>query len=974
MKDVWQNSGSGLVAPSRIVRFNETPDSCGCSCRGKSTHKLVFSKNSLERRSTHKLVFSKNSLEGATRKFHRGSVLVMVVGLLTMIAMLGATFLLISHMERRTAEALAKQTPADPVAQGLVSQIQAKLREDLYIDATGVYHAATTVEEYTDYPSDGIDSWLASTENTTGTGTVLVGHITNDLIEDFDLLDGTPNNHVETTNVTFTKTGDQWNLFHNRRPVDTDGDDYADALLSPTGVTNAAGQEYHAAVRVIDLSALINVNTAGTDTGTLPAFTSPVHVELQQFLVDKLNAPPGAGGPCWTALNTTRGSDPADLETYYNQCASQLYSPTATTYLPFAIGDEVYLRWGLGNVSSPPPFQIGRLFDALTYQTSFRQNLTTFNCTRNLLRRANATLTKRIPLRETTNGTIDFMALSDTDPDGANKRNGLYTILAEALGNTDAARITAAHFVANLWAYMDGQDPDKAYEFEVTGHSAAPDPKVYGVVPQPFIVEAYAYNLQDSPLTPPPEDHGWAFAIELYNPSTNPITLGGKYKLVQGANEEIFPGSVSISAGGRYTIYTFGGKFDPGTGLRGDAAEADFGFDTIGSSEKHRWDSLDFVSGDPVRLVRIPLGNDPGDPKIEIDSVSKSDFGYVTNDVINDDTFVANGRRDDDTGTTISPDTRRHRYALQAMAKWRDGVPVGTTAPVGAAVKNHTLGSPNGDYYSWPALPAGNQQNEVSFSTYYGGFSILKSKNGATDVREMNSLTDVMKIFLVGAIDDGDKSLAEQLTSKANDSSRAYANELSTTQTGTGTSYPANVPFGVILGEICDVLPADTTRGDDTRVYGKVNINTATKETLLRLPWPDDVNGEDLTKAAAPNKEAIVDDIIDKRDNTYSGFKTPGQLATVLGDYFDANLNTPTTLDDSDADYLEERGKLYSAVANLVTVNSDTYAVYIYVQIPDGDDVDSLPEYEARYLGVIDRSNCRETGQQPAVLLFTPIK
>jgi hypothetical protein len=101
----------------------------------------------------------------------------------------------------------------------------------------------------------------------------------------------------------------------------------------------------------------------------------------------------------------------------------------------------------------------------------------------------------------------------------------------------------------------------------------------------------------------------------------------------------------------------------------------------------------------------------------------------------------------------------------------------------------------------------------------------------------------------------------------------------------------------------------------------------------------------------------------------------------------ESNL-TPATVDAPG--YLEARDALYKAVANCVTVNSDTFAVYVLVQLYPatvGQAGGPTPSGQAtatgagtvgyisqtRYLAVFDRSGCRLTTDKPAILLTAPL-
>ncbi|MHC4984105.1 MAG: hypothetical protein ACYTF6_13175 [Planctomycetota bacterium] len=89
------------------------------------------------------------------KRAKRGSAVLLVVGLLTMIALLGGTLLIVSRFNARTAEILVSKSQADQVAFGELSRILELLRDDLFIDAAmGPYGASSNPEDFCDGPAD----------------------------------------------------------------------------------------------------------------------------------------------------------------------------------------------------------------------------------------------------------------------------------------------------------------------------------------------------------------------------------------------------------------------------------------------------------------------------------------------------------------------------------------------------------------------------------------------------------------------------------------------------------------------------------------------------------------------------------------------------------------------------------------------------------------------------------------------------
>jgi hypothetical protein len=208
--------------------------------------------------------------------------------------------------------------------------------------------------------------------------------------------------------------------------------------------------------------------------------------------------------------------------------------------------------------------------------------------------------------------------------------------------------------------------------------------------------------------------------------------------------------------------------------------------------------------------------------------------------------------------------------------------------------------------------------------------------------------------------------------------------------------YPP-VPIGALVPEFFSCLSLDETRPDEPRrVFGRINVNSASKEVLAALPWPEKVFGENV------NRERVAEYIIAYRDKLSSprdysdrensmtnlrknadgrGFMTVGEVAIPIADYANSlagwNDYSKTVKNDSNVrsevqryDYAYERDMMFRDVSNLLTVQSDTYAAIIRVQIGDEDD----PKYAWDYLAVFDRSNCKNKSDVPALLMFTTLK
>ncbi|MDY6913527.1 MAG: hypothetical protein SVT52_03615 [Planctomycetota bacterium] len=861
----------------------------------------------------------------------RGSVLLMVVGLLTILAMLGGTLLIISHMDAKTSDALSAKSQADPIAEGIVSQVQALLKEDLYIDATngpyGNYDGSTSQEnwrKFIDHPayeSGGleveIDHWLASGWYS---GITTWAHVSNISGENLN----------DVNNVTVGAPDNDY--------ADADGDGDRDARFFDTGVTNNEGETYYAAVRVIDLAGLLCVNTgAQSDAATMPDTTRPVSIELSSFL-----------SGCYSNLHDERcgGTGTTDLEDFSENAAECLLAPSGD-YLPFAIGDEMYLRW----LTADAPTETGRLYDEITsLATDKRRQLTTFTCSRSLVRRPTGTFTEPLVL---TGSTINEI-----------RDRVVYMLAQLSIGADDNARQhIAAAFVANLWAYQSNGTTGFPWAFNYT--VGATSYTAYGVVPQPVITESYARFVQSSQPDPGPHDHKWFAAIEIYNPGSLPAGL--TYKLADTV--------ISVPVSGQRNIY-----YDyEGYGNLA-AIAADTGIDQATLNDGIRINGLQFYEGKTVKLTCTKLAS----PEIVIDEVSSADLNHSAASPT-DSSETDDIRRDDA--------TNRARYNIAAYLHTDDSGGVQQELGESNNLTESTTLSPDADY----SAPIIRKEGEIS------------------------DLGELLHIYCAGHFSDGSdeipftKRLLNSSISAIFDDNPArgrldpHPDDVAYDRpTGyTFTDYP-DVPAAAMLSEFFTLVPPDGTRTDitpDSRIYGRININTATEDVLERLPFETNITLSGYTNPVITVSD-VVDYIIAYRDMTQhgtsrnyasrsdpagaditnlrsndpnsniDGFLTAGEVAIPLADYVTDRIlaaNGGLTLDDLKklAPYLEARDALYRSISNLITVNSDVYAANIVVQLRDSD---GNTRYTWNYIAVLDRSNCDDTGDQPAVLLFSEIK
>ncbi|MFA6175197.1 MAG: hypothetical protein WC765_01310 [Phycisphaerae bacterium] len=187
---------------------------------------------------------------------------------------------------------------------------------------------------------------------------------------------------------------------------------------------------------------------------------------------------------------------------------------------------------------------------------------------------------------------------------------------------------------------------------------------------------------------------------------------------------------------------------------------------------------------------------------------------------------------------------------------------------------------------------------------------------------------------------------------------------------------------------------------NETRVRGRININTAPAFVISQLPWVSKANRKDLK---------IADAIVAYRDKTkvgsspdYSGllgrknitgiddiyespgFRSVGELLSVINssDIF-SNIrycgmdNQPQygfpdlqfdawSMDDGTTDDLEEQELIFARISDLATVRSDTFTAYILVRV-------GVNGPQKRFIAILDRTGVKQPTDKIKVEAFQQV-
>lgn len=917
-------------------------------------------------------------------KSNRGSALLMVVGLLTILALLGGTFLIVSRYERKQAQALESSPDPDARAQELFDTVRSKLVEDLYISGTsGPYSSAgssnaETWRRFIDCPPcdeifDKTDFWLASFEKNAGNVWPQISCVVSD---------------VPDKNAYLNQSND---LF------DTDGDNIGDSKESDLNIALLNGNRYAVSARIVDLSGLLNLNTVGATnpsniwTTVCPASINLVGLQKNTLTIDTniltliANGANGAQGRNGTNTSAT-------LQTYYDTCGYRFPSPASGSgYTPFSTSDEQYLRW----LSTTNPKQVGRIYEITknlasdSFGPSLRKYLTTASTSRSTLRYPESGFTTRLDLT--------YAKLSSTAD-----RQKLYKQLCETIDKSvDSKRKEMAQFVANLWSYT-------ATKTEISTNNFAFQPlnpavatpiaetfTVYGAVPQLVITDVFAAHAAPTQIdaTDPTygdpnfwkDDCGYAYAIELINPTNVTISVSNYSITCNGtttALSTILGAATEIQPGRTIVLYNFSGKAND----KGKDISALF-------SKSTNWYSctaLDFNKSNASTSVKITESR--GGTNFIIDEVKLSDIGWPTDLDITDKLEDPEATTEDDRkNRSICAGCIRDDSVTKLPTSGRDRVIVGGSGDDYAYAKIGPTNKASDSDITTACSPLGKSPNydtdatATSAITCPQGFSLnFDTKNYTDSEHKILNFADIANIYIVGP--SPTESLPKALGQYRDDTSKGKANFSSAYPSG---KYP-DVPWGTLVNEITEVLKIDNSSPTTealSKIYGRININTASQEVLMQLPFYIDVNfngicdtgenpvemREDFAKAiiAYRNNESVSTavgldfdraacGVTNSRTATtgsnYRGFLTPGEVAlpvyAIAGKYAEkAGATVGTTK------YQTLVNSAYKSIANLVTVNSDTFAVYITVHLkkPLGSS-EILNSW--RYLAIYDRSGC----------------
>jgi hypothetical protein len=964
-----------------------------------------------------------------------GSALILTVVLTSLLAIVGVMFVMVARVNKISTSAISENKGLDFAVETVIATIA----QQLVLDTPGVADPNDPNDEYYDYP-DANNAWLASLEpyeyDTNDYRWWQISDVTG-YIKDRELWWGSTNArqdvYVEPPDRTVIREYPEIKLDSDGRFLDVDdnvlteglladadGDGIADAKwIELDDITTSKGKPIYAAIRVIDNSAMLNVNTAYKFDSLSPEEkeidgSSQMQINLDELAID-INGVED--------LHTERCGSNDYLNLTWDDFSNGMIwriESAAGGYWPFDISDELELRYRYC-VSAPAQSRLentwdetiahsGKLYDATggrglddwyswildvnDTEGDRRHLVTAYNIDRVIDADGEKMVNvNRInPVAEPNIGTLYDAILA-----------GIYDANDANISDPQAV---AAQLAVNI---KDFSDDDS--EVSTLGEA-------YGFERPCVFISELVYKLVKTKIIPPggPVDANvyekhWSYGIELRkrHRGTNvddwQIVINGPNTIERNVPVADFGQDAS-----RYRVVLFQ---DPNAELESIVVYSDSpdnGETGVDPNVTLRWDRL------PLEYFA-----DPNSENYSYDVYFGTDYNDVR-DANNESGLWAEyqGRQDyysnsyDPYGPNVPMDTNTTYY-------WRiDDIYDNND-------KNIIETSGVWNFTTWATEP--NEVNEV-----IGPNDIIFDGNSTIELQRNSYPVDLVEVppWLVEDLPaDGNvvRSFQRDMTSNRwikRIWDTDHASSLGHRNNFASGSEPIQVRFGKFnnIGEIGmafmtnvygneDGIPQDADgleekdirlnlaetsfqqlfkyltvfdpgrhSGNDpneTRIKGRININTAPWYVIAQLPWvskrEDGYDSKSLAKAIVEYRDKTSTSVYFDRPGQ-PGFENIGQLNNIVDgndessiDYYwradggaagdqrgfpDLTTGSRTRLDGVPDDF-EERDLIFSRISDLVTVRSDVFTAYILVRIgTDGP--------QKRVVAILDRSGVRPDG------------
>ena len=871
-----------------------------------------------------------------------GSALILTVVLTSLLAVIGVMFIMVARVDKISTSAIIENKELNLA----VDSVIAKISEQLILDTPG---AADPNQEYYDYP-DPCNPWLASLEPYEfAPGNYRWRHIS----DIYDVIDPSTEDKIGLLQLLLTlglfDTDDEQVGPYNLKalpvspsdeitgaydpdevlppvafggPADADGDGVADSRwVQLPDATGSKGEPIFAAVRIIDNSAMLNVNTAYKfDPNTAASAADIDGSRLAQ--IHMLDFVKGVTDNVYDLHLLRCGGSLPDLVTFNDECAVRIENPDRTTinYLPYDISDELELR---NRYLLDVQQNTTRIELALPITLTYPAGKTFGNRIKPIDSNTELDKWKTILNPFDPNDMYNFRHLLTTynidrliDPNGNKMLNintaGAFDIYNKllAIRNADpnSFLITdaeAAQIAVNIKDYIDGNDPNlSSSHFDPYNEVSSLFGKYYGFERPCIYISELAHKFTYYAVS---GEHWWSYAIELHKPyieDGDPVN----WQLVIDNP----PRTIPITWSGTEQFHVIAWQHP--------SAPLDVNFMEIGPTAQSYDNSASdiiFQANSKIHLQRPVDGTFITVDSIDCSSVPSSPLSRWLAEDANEHSFQR--------------DITRHKCIRRL---WDNSL---------SNLDFPTLGRANGfvDTVNTQMIQA--HPANTAF-TNIGEIGMVFRRDPNTIGPNTIGPSDTEASVRIDLTDYVFQQLFKYLTvfDPASD-------DIDNDGDGQIDDFDISAP--------------------EWKVPGRININTAPWYVIAQLPW---------VSYHTPNFD-LARAIVDYRDNTFVGFDNIGQLNNLIIDpnnyrridYYALDANDlsgyPDLTPDDGVGYdFEERDVIFSRISNLVTVRSDVFTAYILVRIgTDGP--------QKRVIAILDRSDVYSPTDKVKIIALHPV-
>ncbi len=854
----------------------------------------------------------KNSTTKTTSRL--GSALIMTIVLTALMAIVGVVFLMASRVDNQATSAVSENKQLHDAVDSVIAIISRQLVQDV---------PGVAGQEYFDYPGND-DEWLACLEPVVDNNNTPTD-VSDDRYKWLHISDisGLWGGITQEAKIV----PDYQTPISPGTDADADGDGVSDAQwVTLPNITTNTGEAIYAAVRIIDNSGMINVNTAYKFD---PTSANPDKIDgstQTQINLEALSLRSVANNI--TDLETERkGGEAWNLDNYTKDVIWRPESP-AGLWTPFDISDELKLRnrYFLNYnliTTRIEEFWEAVYDDGLEVPRTTKAQLTDpdewFHRVNNSFPDPNMYNYRHISTTNNFDRIIDPNGnkMLNLNTAGITSLYNLFEKLFNDAGLTDPNG-TAAQLAVNIVDFRDNDANLSTLDVDGT--------TFFGFEIQPFISEI-AYEIDSANPHISANNH---FAIELYNPfdvnvGLDEFTLelrpqsSGSVKTISLAGE-ILP------AKGRLVIYN-----DP-------AALAGLSIDGPDNMILHMENS-DCVL---VEYQLNPIGPQPY-------TISAEYEPFLVRDIA---------------GTDLLLD----KQEIDPFINWTWSVVTKDTAQFFNRHDN-----------DWNIVYQNLYHNIMGPGTLGGanGGSGKRNWNLATQEAPFVTVGDVGRVITMGPGLNIGETIGEKL--------KPILAEKNVRLDLQDTDFASIFQYLTVFDPTIDGIDnnGDGTVDDvnELKIAGRININTAPWYVIAQLPWMN----EETAKAITAYRDGLDLSAVFVGGPDYSAigpveYNSTGELNYIIGgsddyrmDYYataaasgDETGFPDLTPGDGAADDFEEQNLMFSRISNLVTVRSDLFTAYILVRLGNGGP-------QKRVIAILDRSNVKSAGDKVKVIAWHPV-